>query len=129
MPIQLSGTLANRFPILVLLEVAELLIPVFISSAVRALGWPRETNCTNIIPATRVMKTTVFLLFICAIIKRILPLWPVRQHGMNSVLEVLIQLLKILIPNQCIYILQILDRKHIYLLAGDHLSAADIALW
>jgi hypothetical protein len=38
MLIQLSGTLANRFPILVLLEVAELLIPVFVSSAAPALG-------------------------------------------------------------------------------------------
>ena len=129
MPIQLSGTLANRFPILVLLEVAELLIPVFDSFAVLAPGCPRDTNCTSITPATRVMKTRIFLLFICTVTKRPLPFWPVRQHGMNSVPEVLIPLLKILIPNRCIYILQIPDRKHISLLAGDHLSAADIAQW
>ena len=129
MPIQLSGTLANRSPILVLLEVAELLIPVFDSSAVLAPGCPRETNCTSITPATRVMKTTIFLLFICTVTKRPLPFWHVRQHGMNSVPEVLIPLLKILIPNRCIYILQIPDRKHISLPIGDHLSAADIAQW
>ena len=126
-PIQVSGTLANRFPILILFELTSFFISVFVSSAVPVSGWPRDTNCTRITPATRVMITTVFLLFICTVTQLPLPVGPVRQHDMNFVPALPIPLLKIQIPNRCIYILQIPDRKHISLLAGDHQSAVDIA--